>query len=130
MPKRLGERLKGMTFDKVFTSPLQRASRTCELAGFGLEQKPIRLGRMGITASMRTDLSADPPAKSRTGTCSVTELPQGESPAANWRTRGPCIERIRHAAVMCFSFPWDTLFGCSLRAGWASVRELEEDIFC
>ena len=31
----LGERLKGMTFDKVFTSPLQRAARTCELAGFG-----------------------------------------------------------------------------------------------
>ena len=33
--RRLGERLKGMTFQKVFTSPLERASRTCELAGFG-----------------------------------------------------------------------------------------------
>lgn len=33
--KRLGERLKGLTFTKVFTSPLQRASRTCALAGFG-----------------------------------------------------------------------------------------------
>ena len=33
--KRLGERLKGLSFAKVFTSPLQRASRTCELAGFG-----------------------------------------------------------------------------------------------
>src|SRR5215469_1052471 len=32
---RLGERLKGMNFAKVFTSPLQRAFRTCELAGFG-----------------------------------------------------------------------------------------------
>jgi broad specificity phosphatase PhoE len=32
---RLGERLKGFTFAKVFTSPLQRAKRTCELAGFG-----------------------------------------------------------------------------------------------
>jgi broad specificity phosphatase PhoE len=32
---RLGERLKGLTFSKVFTSPLQRAARTCELAGFG-----------------------------------------------------------------------------------------------
>ena len=32
---RLGERLKGMAFEKVFTSPLQRATRTCELAGFG-----------------------------------------------------------------------------------------------
>jgi probable phosphoglycerate mutase len=31
----LGERLKALTFAKVFTSPLQRAARTCELAGFG-----------------------------------------------------------------------------------------------
>jgi broad specificity phosphatase PhoE len=29
------ERFKGLTFAKVFTSPLQRAMRTCELAGFG-----------------------------------------------------------------------------------------------
>ncbi len=33
--RRLGERLRKLTFDKVFTSPLQRAARTCELAGFG-----------------------------------------------------------------------------------------------
>jgi broad specificity phosphatase PhoE len=33
--RRLGERLKSMTFAKVFTSPLRRAARTCELAGFG-----------------------------------------------------------------------------------------------
>ena len=31
----LGERLKGLKFAKVFTSPLLRARRTCELAGFG-----------------------------------------------------------------------------------------------
>ena len=30
----LGERLRGLKFAKVFTSPLQRAVRTCELAGF------------------------------------------------------------------------------------------------
>ncbi len=33
--RRLGERLKGLTFAKVWTSPLQRARRPCELAGFG-----------------------------------------------------------------------------------------------
>ena len=32
---RLGERLAGLVFTKVLTSPLQRAMRTCELAGFG-----------------------------------------------------------------------------------------------
>src|SRR5271167_2030796 len=31
----LGERLRGLTFVKVFTSPLTRALQTCELAGFG-----------------------------------------------------------------------------------------------
>jgi broad specificity phosphatase PhoE len=33
--RRLGERLKGLTFAKVFTSPLRRALQSCELAGFG-----------------------------------------------------------------------------------------------
>jgi broad specificity phosphatase PhoE len=32
---RLGKRLSELTFAKVFTSPLERARRTCELAGFG-----------------------------------------------------------------------------------------------
>jgi broad specificity phosphatase PhoE len=32
---RLGARLEGLTFAAVLTSPLQRAVRTCELAGFG-----------------------------------------------------------------------------------------------
>lgn len=31
----LRDRLKGMQFTKVFTSPLQRTRKTCELAGFG-----------------------------------------------------------------------------------------------
>jgi broad specificity phosphatase PhoE len=31
----LGKRLRGLNFAKVFTSPLRRAVRTCELAGFG-----------------------------------------------------------------------------------------------
>jgi broad specificity phosphatase PhoE len=33
--RRLAERLRGITFAKVFASPLQRAARTCELAGYG-----------------------------------------------------------------------------------------------
>lgn len=32
--RNLGERLKGLTFAKVFSSPSQRALRTCELSGF------------------------------------------------------------------------------------------------
>ena len=33
--RRLGDRLRSLAFAKVYTSPLQRAARTCELAGFG-----------------------------------------------------------------------------------------------
>ena len=33
--RRLGDRLRGRAFSRVLTSPLQRAARTCELAGFG-----------------------------------------------------------------------------------------------
>ena len=33
--RRLADRLKGLTFAKVFTSPLRRAVQTCELSGFG-----------------------------------------------------------------------------------------------
>ena len=33
--RRLGERLRSIPFSKVYTSPLKRAARTCELAGYG-----------------------------------------------------------------------------------------------
>lgn len=33
--RQLGQRLRGFSFVRVFTSPLLRASKTCELAGFG-----------------------------------------------------------------------------------------------
>ena len=36
----LGERLKGETFELVFVSPLDRARKTCELAGFGALGRP------------------------------------------------------------------------------------------
>ncbi len=32
--RQLGERLRGFSFIRVFTSPLQRAAKTCNLAGF------------------------------------------------------------------------------------------------
>jgi probable phosphoglycerate mutase len=33
--RQLSERLRGFSFARVFTSPLRRAAKTCELAGFG-----------------------------------------------------------------------------------------------
>jgi broad specificity phosphatase PhoE len=40
--RRLGNQLRGRSFAHVFTSPLQRARRTCELAGFGTEAEVDR----------------------------------------------------------------------------------------
>jgi broad specificity phosphatase PhoE len=40
--RRLRKRLAGLAFAKVFMSPLQRAARTCELAGFGAAAKVDR----------------------------------------------------------------------------------------
>ena len=40
--QRLGKRLAGIAFAKVFTSPLRRAARTCELAGFGAKAEADR----------------------------------------------------------------------------------------
>jgi probable phosphoglycerate mutase len=37
--RRLGDRLNGLNFAQVFCSPLQRARRTCELAGFNQTAK-------------------------------------------------------------------------------------------
>jgi broad specificity phosphatase PhoE len=37
--RNLGERLRGMRFAKVLTSPLQRSRRTCELAGFAAQEE-------------------------------------------------------------------------------------------
>ena len=39
--RRLGERLKGLSFASVLTSPLKRAARTCDLAGFGVAAREV-----------------------------------------------------------------------------------------
>jgi probable phosphoglycerate mutase len=40
--RRLGERLKGLSFATILASPLKRAFRTCELAGFGAKAEVDR----------------------------------------------------------------------------------------
>ena len=40
--RHLGNQVRGRSFAKVFTSPLQRARRTCELAGFGAQAEVDR----------------------------------------------------------------------------------------
>jgi len=56
--RQLRPRLAGLSFAAVFKSPLQRASRTCELAGFGAEAKEDRdlvEWNYGAYEGLRTD---------------------------------------------------------------------------
>lgn len=39
--RKLGGRLRGLAFARVFTSPLRRATRTCELAGFAAQAEVL-----------------------------------------------------------------------------------------
>jgi broad specificity phosphatase PhoE len=103
--RRLGERLKGMTFAKVFTSPLQRASRTCELSGFGAgaEIDPDLVewnyGEYeGIT-------SAEILRKRRDWQLFRDGAPGGESPEQVGERADRVIQRIRSVAgnVLLFS---------------------------
>ncbi|MBV9085842.1 MAG: histidine phosphatase family protein [Acidobacteriaceae bacterium] len=102
---RLGERLKGMTFVKVLTSPLQRASRTCELAGFcdGVEVDPDLVewnygDYEGLTSA--EILQHRPHWQLFRDGC-----PGGESPAQVGARADRVIQRIRDAAgnVLLFS---------------------------
>jgi len=103
--RQLGERLKSMTFTKVFTSPLQRAARTCELAGFGTtaEADPDLVEwNYGQYEGLRsTEILAQRPDWQlfRDG------APGGESPTQIRKRADRVVQRIRtvHGDVLLFS---------------------------
>ena len=92
---RLGERLKGLTFAKVLTSPLQRAMRTCELAGFGVRaeiDRDLLEWNYGEYEGHRTaDILADRPGWQlfRDG------CPGGESPSQVGARADRVVQRVR-----------------------------------
>jgi bisphosphoglycerate-dependent phosphoglycerate mutase len=75
--KRLGARLTGLAYVKVLTSPLQRAARTCELAGFRASQKMIAIwsnGTMAITKACAPWIfTRSDPTGNRFGTVALME---------------------------------------------------------
>ncbi len=101
--RRLGERLRGMTFAKVFTSPLQRASRTGELAGFTAEvDRDLSEWNYGEYEGRRTDdIHKERPDWQlfRDG------CPGGESPQQVGARADKVVERVRAIAgdVLLFS---------------------------
>jgi len=101
----LGQRLNGLKFVKVFTSPLQRAARTCDLAGFGVVaevDRDLMEWDYGRYEGLRSaEILADRPEWDlfRDG------CPGGESPEQVAARADRVIERIRAIAgdVMLFS---------------------------
>ena len=103
--RRLGERLKGLTFVKVFTSPLQRASRTCELAGFGpvAERDPdLTEWDYGRYEGLR---SAEILAERPDWQLFRDGCPGGESPSQIGERADRVVERVRavNGNVLLFS---------------------------
>jgi broad specificity phosphatase PhoE len=103
--RRLRERLKGISFSKVFTSPLQRASRTCALAGFGAvartDQDLVEWDYGEYEGRTSAQIHAEQPKWElfRDG------CPGGESPAQVRERADRVVQRIRAAAgnVLLFS---------------------------
>ena len=101
----LGDRLKGLSFSKVFTSPLQRARRTCELAGFGsaseLDRDLVEWNYGQYEGRRTADIHAERPDWQlfRDG------CPGGESPAEVGTRADRVVSRVRAAQgdVLLFS---------------------------
>ena len=102
---RLGERLKGLNPAKVFSRQLQRAFRTCQLAGFGsvVEVDPdLAKWNFGEYEGRRTaDIRLERPIGSSFATAARGVNPRGRYPA-----RADCgVTRVRATAgdVLRFS---------------------------
>jgi probable phosphoglycerate mutase len=103
--KRLGARLAGRAFARVWTSPAVRASRTCELAGFGAVAEPDPDLWEWDYGEYEGRTSAEIRA-ARPGWRLFTDgCPGGESPAAVAARADRVIGRVRSAGgdVLLFS---------------------------
>jgi probable phosphoglycerate mutase len=103
--RRLGDRLKGLQFAKVLTSPLQRARRTCELAGFGEMAETDRSlveWNYGEYEGLR---SAEILARRPDWDLFRDGCPGGESPADIARRADYVVQRLRDTSgdVLLFS---------------------------
>jgi hypothetical protein len=108
--QRLGERLKGMTFAKVFTSPL-------------LWPRLILIWWNGTTVNMKGGGRPKSSRNARTGNCSGTAVREA-SRQHKW-ARGRTVSSgvsARFPETYC-SFPADTSFEFLPPAGWRLVRD-------
>ena len=126
--RRLGERLRQLNFAKVFTSPLQRAAQTCELAGFGsVAEKDRNLveWNYGNYEGLRTvEIHAQKPGWQlfRDG------CPGGESPEQVAARADNVVERLReiNGHTLVFS---SGHFLRMLAARWLGLKPVDGALF-
>lgn len=103
--RRLGKRLNGMSFVKVFTSPLRRAMRTCELAGFAavaeIDRDLVEWDYGAYEGRLTTDILRERPDWQ----LFLDGAPEGESPQQVALRADRVVSRIRGVAgdVLLFS---------------------------
>ena len=119
----LAERLRGVQFARVFTSPLQRAKRTCGLAGFAAVAEPdadlVEWDYGADEGRLRADIMAERPDWQlfRDG------CPGGESPEQVAVRADRVVQRIRGVVgnVLLFS---SGHFLRMLAARWVGMEPL------
>jgi broad specificity phosphatase PhoE len=126
--RQLGERLRGLKFARVFTSPLQRARKTCELSGFGqvAEVDPDLLEwNYGEYEGLR---SAEIHARNPGWRIFRDGCPGGESPAQVADRADRVIKRVRAIGddVLVFS---SAHFLRALTARWLGQATTAGDFF-
>ena len=100
----LKKRLSGLNFGKVFTSPLQRATRTCELAGFGAVAEVDRnllewdYGQYEGLTSAQIRVGGPDWQLFRDG------CPGGESPEQVGARAEAMVDRVRHLGTNALLF--------------------------
>ena len=120
--RRLGARLRELTFVKVLTSPLQRASRTCELAGFGavaeVDPDLVEWDYGDYEGRRGAEIRAERPNWNlfRDG------APGGGDAAAGQRAGGPVLGRVRAIPGTRCSSRAGISFECWRPAGSGSSR--------
>jgi probable phosphoglycerate mutase len=103
--RQIGEQLKRFTFVRVFTSPLQRASKTCTLAGYGavaeVDQNLVEWDYGAFEGALTKDILKKQPGWQmfRDG------CPDGESPQDVARRADGFIAKVRSidGDVLAFS---------------------------
>ena len=114
---------QGLQLRQGLHQPLQRASRTCELAGFGAAPRSIRSGRMELRRLRGADARREIRTERPDWQLFRDGCPGGERRQRSRAARRPCHRPpARRRWATCSSSPAATSCGCSPRAGWASSR--------